>query len=364
MNKRAIDTLSSDLLAARDHFALVTAALDGERLLGPRLAIVNPPLWEIGHVGWFQEHWCLRWRGDGMLCASILPNADALYNSSTVPHDTRWDLLLPDLAAARAYLGEVLERTLERLAREPENERLRYFVRLSTLHEDMHAEALHYTHQTLGYPEPRPRSGSDLPVQSVPESDLEVAGGGFRLGAERNEERFIFDNEKWAHDVHIAPFAISARPVSNAQYREYVTAGGRAPRYWRKLDGEWQERRFDRWKRLAPDEPVRHVSWDEAQAYCRWAGRRLPTEAEWTYAAHAMQWGEVWEWTASPFAPFPGFSADPYADYSQPWFGTHKLLKGASYATPPRVKSATFRNFYTADRSDVFAGFRTCKMEP
>src|SRR2546421_7617290 len=94
MNKRAIDTLSSDLIAARDHFARVTARLDGEQLLGPQLAIVNPPLWEIGHIGWFQEHWCLRWRDDKALAPSILPNADALYNSSTVPHDTRWHLPL------------------------------------------------------------------------------------------------------------------------------------------------------------------------------------------------------------------------------------------------------------------------------
>ena len=370
MNKRAIGTLSTDLIAARDHFARITAALDGEQLLGPKLAIVNPPLWEIGHVGWFQEHWCLRWpmgRDAGTaLAPSLLPNADALYNSSTVPHDTRWDLPLPSLAATRDYLRAVLEKTLDRLAREPDNESLAYFVRLATLHEDMHAEALHYTHQTHGYAEPMRKSGSgtDFNGKSVPDPDfLEFDGGTLRLGAERGEERFIFDNEKWAHDVEIQPFAIAARPVSNAQYMAYVESGATPPRYWRQAGGAWQERRFDRWQPLAPDEPVRHVSWNEAQAYCRWAGERLPSEAEWSYAASAMQWGDVWEWTASTFAPFPGFSADPYADYSQPWFGTHKVLKGASYATPERVRAATFRNFYTPDRGDVFAGFRTCKMD-
>jgi len=362
MNKRAIGTLSSDLIAARDHFARITAGFAGEQLLGPKLAIVNPPLWEIGHVGWFQEHWCLRWRDGKDLAPSILANADALYNSSTVAHETRWDLPLPSLAATRAYLSAVLEKTLDRLAGEPQNESLAYFVRLATLHEDMHAEALHYTHQTLGYAEPEFRSR--VAINCAPGSEFrQFTGGGLRLGAERDEQRFIFDNEKWAHDVEIKPFAIAARPVTNAQYLDYVKAGGALPRYWRKADGPWQERRYDRWQALAPGEPVRHVSWNEAQAYCRWAGCRLPTEAEWTHAAPAMRWGEVWEWTASAFAPFPGFSADPYADYSQPWFGTHKVLKGASFATPQRVVSAAFRNFYTPERGDVFAGFRTCRID-
>jgi len=362
MNKRAIDTLSSDLVASRDHFARVTSAIEGERLLGPKLAIVNPPLWEIGHVGWFQEHWCLRWNQGRALAPSILPGADQLYDSSNVAHDTRWDLPLPNLAATRAYLANVLERTLERMVREPENAPLRYFVRLCTLHEDMHAEALHYTHQTLGYPNP---DTGVRPLQSGQGSDpdLEFAGGSFRLGAERGAERFIFDNEKWAHDVELAPFAISAFPVTNAQFRDYADDGGAPPRYWKKMEGEWRERRFDRWQPLEPDAPVRHVDWNEAQAWCRWAGRRLPTEAEWTRAAGTMQWGELWEWTASTFAPFPGFSADPYADYSQPWFGTHKVLKGASFATPRRLMNNAFRNFYKPDRGDVFAGFRTCRMD-
>ena len=359
MNKRAIDTLSSDLVAARDHFANVTAALDGDRLLGPKLAIVNPPLWEIGHIGWFQEHWCLRY---GQGTPSILPNADKLYDSSNVAHDRRWDLPLPTLSRTRQYLADVLDKTLERLALEPDNESLRYFVRLCTLHEDMHSEALHYTHQTHGYPEPE--IGVRARFNSGSDPDLEFAGGAFRLGAERGEERFVFDNEKWAHEVEVAPFCIAARVVTNAAYLAYVEAGHPAPRYWRKHEGAWQERRFDRWQALEARAPVRHVSWNEAQAYCAWAGRRLPTEAEWQMASGRMAWGEVWEWTASTFAPFPGFSADPYADYSQPWFHTHKVLKGASFATPTRVVHPAFRNFYLPERADIFAGFRTCRIEP
>ncbi len=325
-------------------------------------------------MGWFQERWCLRQRDDGSLGDSILPDADRLYDSSTVAHDTRWDLPLPDLKATRAYLAAILEKVVSRLEREPESPRLAYFVRLATLHEDMHAEAFHYTHQTLGYPEPEiePQFGVRVAINQSenydPDPELFFAGGRVRMGADRATREFVFDNEKWAHDVEVAPFHISARPVSNRGYLEYVEGGGKPPRYWRRVDGEWQERRFDRWRPLELDEPVRHVDWDEAQAWCRWKGRRLPSEAEWQRAATSVQggmrWGEVWEWTASTFAPFPGFAPDPYADYSEPWFHTHKVLRGASFATPQRLVRPAFRNFYRAERGDVFAGFRTCRMGP
>jgi len=393
-------TLERDLLASRARATRVTADLDGARLLGPKLAIVNPPLWEIGHVGWFQEHWCLRLQPSGALADSILPGADALYDSATVAHDTRWDLPLPDLAATRAYLANVLERVRERLAREPDNASLQYFVRLATFHEDMHAEAFHYTRQTLGYPDP---FGAAAPkAAAAPRGDAEHPGGRFRLGAEPNGG-FVFDNEKWAHEVEIAPFRMSRAPVTNAEFLAYVEEGGQAPRYWKRVDGAWLQRRFDRWLRLAPDEPVLHVDWNEAQAWCRWARRRLPTEAEWEYAASGTKrrypWGDdgpqppranldaagvvpvgacaagdspagarqlignVWEWTASPFTPYPGFVVDPYKEYSEPWFGTHKVLRGGSFATPARLIRNTWRNFYTPGRGDVFAGFRTCAID-
>jgi iron(II)-dependent oxidoreductase len=227
----------------------------------------------------------------------------------------------------------------------------------------MHSEALHYTHQTLGYPEPQfaPEFGDGARTSSGSVPELEFDGGVFRLGAERGEERFVFDNEKWAHDVEVAPFCISARALTNAEYLRYVEAGGPVPRYWRRTDA-WEERRFDRWIALYADAAVRHVSWNEAQGYCKWARRRLPTEAEWQMAASRMDWGQVWEWTASRFAPFPGFSADPYADYSQPWFHTHKVLKGASFATPGRLVHPALRNFYLPERADIFAGLRTCRI--
>lgn len=349
--------LERDLLDARARALGVTGDLDGERLLGPMLAIVNPPLWEIGHVSWFQERWCLRWRLDGSLGESILPGTDALYDSSAVAHDTRWNLPLPDLKATRAYGDAVLETVRERLARNPESETLQYFVRLATFHEDMHAEAFHYTRQTLGYPEP---SSSFSSVPSF-RDDVEIEGGKFLLGATPSDG-FVFDNEKWSHEVTIAPFRIARSAVTNAQYLAFVEAGGAPPQYWKKDGGAWLQRRFDRWVPLAPDEAVRHVSWDEAQAYCAWAKRRLPTEAEWECASAKFAYGQAWEWTASAFLPYPSFVLDPYKEYSQPWFGTHKVLRGGSFATPERLMRPTFRNFYMPGRGDVFCGLRTCVL--
>ncbi len=231
----------------------------------------------------------------------------------------------------------------------------------------MHAEAFHYTRQTLGYPAP------GLPENPCPAGqpgDEPYPGGVFRLGA-RPGEGFAFDNEKWAHAVVLAPFRMARSPVTYRDFLGFVEAGGyRRREWWSQAGWAWKDRdaplywkdgkvrRFDRWIDLPLDEPVRHVNWHEANAYCRFAGRRLPTEAEWACAAPEP--AGVWEWTASPFLPYPGFVRDPYKEYSEPWFGTHKVLRGASFATPPSVRYPGFRNFYTPDRADIFAGFRTC----
>jgi ergothioneine biosynthesis protein EgtB len=409
--------LSLQLRDARRRTRAITQDLEGPQLFGPRLAIVNPVLWELGHVAWFQERWCLRLRADESLSASLLEGADALYDSAKVAHDTRWDLPLPDLAATRDFQDRVLERVVTRLDREPDNDWLRYFVQLAIFHEDMHAEAFHYTRQTLGYPDPlidgAPRDGGAL------SGDAAFEGGVRLVGASRSSG-FHFDNEKWAHPVEVAPFRIARAPVTNAEFLEFVREGGYrrrewwslegwqsrgergAPRYWAEKDGEWLERRFSEWLPLRANLPVMHVDWHEASAYCRYAGRRLPSEAEWEVAASVANdgrrrypWGEsqeagranlggsgrvpvdgfasgdsfvgcrqmignVWEWTSSPFVPYPGYVCDPYREYSEPWFGTHKVLRGGSFSTPARLVANTWRNFYMPDRGDVFAGFRTC----
>jgi iron(II)-dependent oxidoreductase len=433
MDESIIAELKAGLVASREHSTRVAAGFEGERLLGPKLAIVNPPLWELGHVAWFQEYWCLRRRGEDLVADCLVRGGDALYDSAKVAHDTRWDLPLPGLEATLSYQAEVLERVQRRLEREPENRELAYFAQLATFHEDMHAEAFHYTRQTLGYEDPYPMADGPsthsgqarrMADGAGPPGDVELAGGAFMLGAEPGGD-FVFDNEKWAHEVRIAPFHIARAPVTNAQYLEFVQAGGyarrewwsdegwawksreglQAPKYWIEQDGGWAQKRFDRIGPLRPALPVVHVNWHEANAYCRFADRRLPTEVEWEYAASwdrctqrklAYPWGaeapaaghanlegagpvetgsfaggdaasgcrqmigNAWEWTENTFAPYPGFVVDPYKEYSEPWFGTHKVLRGGSFATTRRLIRNTWRNFYTPDRYDVFAGFRTC----
>jgi gamma-glutamyl hercynylcysteine S-oxide synthase len=419
------------LRQVRTRTARLTQDLSSQQLMGPMLPIVNPVLWEIGHVGWFHEYWTLRHvHGE----QPLLGRADALWNSSTVEHDTRWELDLPDRAGVFGFLARVLERQVERLGRGV-GAPGRYYYELAIRHEDMHAEALAYTRQTLGYPAPVDLGPAQTPRAGAFPGDVAVPGGTWQLGSTA-ADGFVFDNEKWAHAVELEPFCIAKAPVTNAEYAAFVEAGGyrtrefwseegwawreparaERPVYWLpKRDGTWTWRRHDATEALAPDAPVTFVNWHEAQAWCRWARRRLPGEAEWEAAAigepsaggaqlaprkRRWPWGEaapdaahanldfafgapvdvaalaagdsafgcrqmtgnVWEWTASDFLPFPGFSADPYEDYSQPWFGTRKVLRGGAWATSARLARPLYRNFFTPDRRDVIAGFRTCAL--
>jgi iron(II)-dependent oxidoreductase len=420
----------SDLLIAwardaRRRTLELTDDLSDAQMLGPHLATVNPPLWEVGHLAWFQEKWLLRRGGE----PSLRADADALYDSSAVAHDTRWDLALPPRREALAYLRQVLDRVLDKLERGLVSEEDAYFSRLATFHEDMHGEAFAYTRQTFGYPRPRfAEAGQGGGKEEGPlPGDVVVPGGRFLLGARPGAEPFVFDNEQWAHPVELRPFAVARAAVTQAEFAAFVEedgyrrrelwdeagwawceeAGAAHPVYWRREGpGRWLRRDFERWLPLEPHRPVLHVNWYEAQAYCRWAGRRLPSEAEWEAAAGGPErrfpWGDsppsaeranldglalgcadvaacaagdspygcrqmvgnVWEWTADDFLPYPGFAAGPYRDYSAPWFGTHKVLRGGCWVTRGRLPRNTWRNFYRPDRRDVWAGFRTCAVQP
>lgn len=371
-------------------FARYVQALPALRVpLRPEL---NPPLWELGHIGWFQEYWIARnpaldagARADPEVPRRqpLRAEADALYNSSRVAHDSRWKLALPDAEATRADLVRQLEQTLTLLNQAESTDDALYFFRLALLHEDMHHEAALYMARGLGIAIDDERwQARGLPA---PAAALELEARHWKLGADAGSG-FVFDNELAGLSVELEPFAIDPQAVRWAEYLPFVEAGGydqpqwwseagarwRAaqanalPRYLRRGTNGWQCWRGGRWAEIDPREAASHLTLHEAEAWCRWAGRRLPTEAEWECAActagPAFRWSDVWEWTASPFEPLPGFEPHPYRDYSAPWFDGRPVLKGASHCTQLRMRHPKYRNFFQAHRNDVPAGFRSCAV--
>jgi len=413
----------------------LVADLEEAQFEVPLLVLVNPFRWELGHVTFFYEAFVLQMLGQ---TTPLLAGAEDLYDSFKIDHEDRWSLPLPSHEQTFAYMQRVLDAVVERLHGHTPSAPETYLYLLSVLHEDMHGEALTYMRQTLSYPLPQldSMSTADLPAalgRGPWPGDVDVPGGTFTLGA-TPDQPFVFDNEKWVHAVDVAPFRMARAPVTNAEFAAFVEDGGyrrrdwwssqgwvwrtkakaQHPFYWQRDGQGWLQRHFDALVPLAPHAPVVHVTWYEAEAYCQWAGRRLPTEAEWEMAASAeptpdgrgiterkrrYPWGDepptsahanldtrvlgcvdvaafpagdsafgcrqmagnIWEWTASAFYPFPGYLVDePYREYSAPWFGYRKVLKGGAWATRARLAYNTYRNFFPPARQDVYAGFRTC----
>lgn len=428
-----VEDLIDWVAEARERTIELVSDLSNEDLIGARLPTVNPGLWEIGHHAWFQSFWALR-HACGL--DPVRDNEDALYDSIAIAHDTRWDLPLPSREETLTYVCAVRDQLIEQLRNKGHDHNLIYHTLYSVLHEDMHTEALTYTRQTLSYPQPAlnvARADRDVGGGACT-GDAEVPGGTYLLGS-TPEEPFVFDNEKWAHPVELNPFSIARAPVTQSEYAAFVDDGGYDQRscwadagwewrqaanalshvYWRHgAQHGWERRNFDQWVELEPDKPVIHVNWFEADAYCRWAGRRLPSEAEWEAAASSepaadgslaarkrpfpwgdqapdptranLDWGamgcvdvgalpdgdsafgcrqmigNVWEWTSSAFEPFPGFEVDSYKEYSEPWFATRMVMRGGCWATRSRLIRTNYRNFQTPDRRDVLTGFRTCAV--
>ena len=397
------DWLSLALMDARNHTLrwshVFEAALAGRGWQVPALPELNPPRWELGHVGWFQEAWIARnvqrQRGTAAdpsapRLASIEPEADRWYDAEQVSPAQRWTLDLPDLAATRRYLADTIEVTLELLAGTEDSDAALYFYRLALFHEDLRGEALAVAAQTLGLPLGAPGDpaapGAGLSLEwptHAPREPLLFPATRWTLGSP--DGGFLFDHECGTEVIAVPEFEIDAQPVSWAQYCEFVEDGGYdEPRWWTPAAWDWVQRegrrtprhvvqmrqavlqqRYGRSVRVPMAQPVTHVTAFEAEAWCRWAGRRLPSEVEWELAAHqgasrGLRWGQVWEWTASSLRPYPGYEPHPWRAWSQPCFGSHRVLRGASVATPGRLRDPKFRHFNLPERDDGFYGFRSC----
>ncbi|MET9494715.1 ergothioneine biosynthesis protein EgtB [Streptomyces sp. NPDC006552] len=428
LRRRAADAL----LAARHRTTLLTSCVEGPELTAQHSPLMSPLVWDLAHIGNQEEQWLLRAVAGR---EAMRPEIDPLYDAFEHPRSERprLPLLAPD--EARGYAAEVRGRALdvldtasfeadgaERLTRSG------FAFGMIAQHEQQHDETMLITHQlrtgaaALTAPEPeRPEHPFDGPAEVL------VPAGPFTMGT--TAEPWALDNERPAHARFVPAFHLDTTPVTNGAYLEFIADGGyrdprwwapagwamvreggfEAPRFWRREAGQWLRRRFGVTEVVPPDEPVLHVSWYEADAYARWAGRRLPTEEEWEKAARfdpatgrstRYPWGDadptpdhanlgqrhlrpapagsypsgasplgvrqligdVWEWTASDFLPYPGFVAYPYREYSEVFFGPdHKVLRGGSFAVDAVACRGTFRNWDLPVRRQIFAGFRTAR---
>jgi iron(II)-dependent oxidoreductase len=411
--------------------------------------LMSPFVWDLAHIGNYEELWLLR-SLDGR--PPIDPGLDELYNAFEHPRWQRSSLPILGPREARDYLARVRDDVLDLLGHvdfaDPGSRLLAdgFVYGMVLQHEHQHDETVLATHQLrgddAGVPFPVTLLGPDAVAGSATEADhrpgparpdmQRVAGGVFTMGASTAfGSPWAYDNERSAHEVDLPPFLIDTVPVTNRRYLEFIAAGGyedarlwtlpgwdwrtgeqaEHPQFWRaEGDGAWSVLRFGECLDLIRhlDEPVQHVCWYEADAFARWAGKRLPTEAEWEKAAtwhprdgqQAWPWGDgeatadrtnlgqrrtgpdpitshpagaspsgciamigdVWEWTSSNFTSYPGFEAWPYAEYSEVFWGDeYKVLRGGSWATDPVAARGTFRNWDFPIRRQIFAGFRCAR---
>jgi len=439
--------LLDELELARSRTSELIRSLPEDKLDVPYHPGVNPPLWEMGHAAFFYEVFVFNLL-DGT--PSYDPSMDDLWDSFHIEHTDRWRRdLFPGREETLEYFNTIYDRVAERIRARALTDQELYLYRYGIFHQNMHIESLIWCRQTVGYPAP-PDFKGDRPAPGEPVAgDVDIPAGPWLIGMPGESgayatDDFAFDNEKPRFEVELEPFEISRTPVSNREFQAFVDDGGyrrpelwsfggrkwleteidvalvhgcseplmRAPKhplYWRWHEGQWQERLFDQWQPLAPDAPVTHVTYWEAEAWCQWAGRRLPTEFEWEVAALANRAGEsfrrypwgnqapdamladmdgrnmaqnpvwdypagespfgcrqmvgsVWEWTSNQFLPYDGFKVDMYPFMSTLQFGDHKVTKGGSCATSSNLIRGTYRQAYLPLRNDVYTGFRTCAL--
>lgn len=416
-----------ELEAARARTLIMLAGLPEPELVRQHSPLMSPLVWDVAHVANYEEQWLLRALGGKALTD---PSFDAIYDAFQHPRRTRSQLPLLTPAEAFAYAARVREAVRAHLDTVPEDSpepllKDGFVFGMVAQHEQQHAETLAATLQLMTTFEYRPAARALPRPGAVPQHEVLISGGPVRLGS---DGAWVYDNERPAHTVDVAPFFLDAHPVTNGDYLVFVEAGGYAdPRWWQPKGWEfiqaeqlihplfwlpqgqhvWLRRRFGWVEPLPKDEPVQHVSWYEADAYARWAGKRLPTEAEWEKAAvgsdgtpreyswgntaptaaHANlggdTWGpapvgafpegrsvdgvwgllgDVWEWTASDLSGYAGFRAFPYREYSEVFFGSeYKVLRGGAWASAPVAVRNSFRNWDYPIRRQIFAGFRCAR---
>ncbi|MFF1695605.1 ergothioneine biosynthesis protein EgtB [Streptomyces sp. NPDC058257] len=416
------------LLAARDRTSLLTSCVEEPELTAQHSPLMSPLVWDLAHIGNQEELWLLRAVAGR---DAMRPEIDGLYDAFEHPRSERPSLPLLAPAQARRYASEVRGRALDVLERTPFHGSpltdAGFAFGMIAQHEQQHDETMLITHQlrsgatALTAPDPEPAPPFDGPDEVL------VPGGPFTMGT--STEPWALDNERPAHHRLVPPFYIDTTPVTNAGFQRFIADGGyaqqrwwtpagwdmvrggelSAPLFWRREDGQWLRRHFGTVEVVPPDEPVLHVSWYEADAYARWAGRRLPSEEEWEKAARhdpasdrstRYPWGDadptperanlgqrhlrpapvgsypagesplgvrqligdVWEWTSSDFLPYPGFAAFPYREYSDVFFGgDYKVLRGGAFSVDEVACRGTFRNWDHPMRRQIFSGFRTAR---
>ncbi len=424
------ERIAAELTAARHRTAQLTDCVDDADLVRQHSPLMSPLVWDLAHVANQEELWLLREVGG---LEPMHPEIDPLYDAFEHPRTERPSLPLLPPAQARWYGHEVRGRVLDLLERSHlGGSRLLddgFAFGMIAQHEAQHDETMLITHQlrsgppvlSAGLPQPAPADALRLPAEVL------MPGGPFTMGT--STDPWALDNERPAHTVDVRGFYIDTTPVTCGRYAEFIADGGydeprwwtaegwayrqraglSAPLHWRWEGGQWVRSVFGRIEPVATAEPVLHVSWYEADAYARWAGRRLPTEAEWEKAARfdpatgeslRYPWGsaeptaeranlgqaflrpapagsypagtapcgarqligDVWEWTSSDFSPYPGFVAWPYREYSEVFFGpSYKVLRGGSFAVSPVACRGTFRNWDYPIRRQIFSGFRTAR---
>jgi iron(II)-dependent oxidoreductase len=392
MRQAGADLLSLALIDARNHTLRWLAAIEPQLGALGRSADVDPPLWLVGHAAWFQEYWVSRnvqrQRGEAadpthLRLASIEPRADDWFDPSCHDRAQRWQLQLPDAATLRQYLAETLDTTLELLSGAQDTDAGLYVYRLALRREDIVGEALAVATQALQLQTPLADSPWLPRPARATRDPLWFGAQRFMLGSEPGG--LVPLNERWAHEVQLLEFEIDAQAVSWARYAEFVADGGyddaqwwsaegwawvqaegrRAPRYVEQMRQAVLVQRQGQMQRVGATQAAVHVSRHEAQAWCRWAGRRLPTEPEWELAAlsgapRGFVFGDVFEWAGGSARAWPGGEGalPGFAPLPEP--GRLGVLRGASWMTRPRCRHPRARRFAAPRRDEMFCGFRSC----